>query len=101
AKSGAKTPAKSAAKRTAKTVAKGVAKSRARTAADTGASSANHVAGIAISNPEKLLYPEAGVSKLELARYYEAAGDRMLEHLRNRPLTLVRCPNGWKHCFYQ
>src|SRR5512140_2466636 len=25
----------------------------------------------------------------------------MLEHLRNRPLTLVRCPNGWKRCFYQ
>ena len=62
----------------------------------------NAVAGIAISNPDKILYPESGITKLELARYYEAVGDWMLPHLRNRPLTLVRCPSGWeKSCFYQ
>ncbi|MDQ6620933.1 MAG: non-homologous end-joining DNA ligase [Pseudomonadota bacterium] len=61
----------------------------------------NVVAAVVISNPDKVLYPEAGYTKLELARYYEAVGELMLPHLRDRPLTLVRCPNGWKHCFYQ
>jgi len=60
------------------------------------------VAGVAISNGAKLLYPDAGITKLELARYYEAVGNFLVPHVRDRPLTLVRCPNGWdKHCFYQ
>jgi bifunctional non-homologous end joining protein LigD len=60
------------------------------------------VAGIRISNPAKVLYPEAGITKVELARYYESVADWILPHLENRPLTLVRCPNGWeKSCFYQ
>lgn len=60
------------------------------------------VAGVTISNGAKLLYPEAGITKLDLARYYAAVGDVMVPHLRDRPLTLVRCPNGWdKPCFYQ
>jgi len=60
------------------------------------------VAGIAISNPDKLFYPEARLSKLDLARYYAAVGPRMLPHLRERPLSLLRCPDGWtKQCFFQ
>jgi bifunctional non-homologous end joining protein LigD len=60
------------------------------------------VAGIAISNPDKVLYPEAGITKVKLAEYYAKVGDRMLPHLAGRPLTLLRCPNGWgKECFYQ
>ncbi|MGZ8229024.1 MAG: DNA ligase D [Burkholderiales bacterium] len=60
------------------------------------------VAGVKLSNPAKLLYPEAGITKRELAEYYETIGEWILPHLRNRPLTLVRCPNGWTHsCFYQ
>lgn len=60
------------------------------------------VAGIKISNPDKLLYPEAGVSKVDVARFYERIADWLLPHLRDRPLTLVRCPNGWeKSCFFQ
>ncbi|HUP94495.1 MAG TPA: DNA ligase D [Burkholderiales bacterium] len=60
------------------------------------------VAGIKISNPDKVLYPEAGITKIELARYYENIADWILPYLHNRPLTLVRCPNGWeKSCFYQ
>jgi bifunctional non-homologous end joining protein LigD len=60
------------------------------------------VAGVALSNPEKLLYPEAGLAKQDLARYYEAVGERMLVHLAQRPLTLLRCPDGWaKGCFFQ
>ncbi|MES2563271.1 MAG: DNA ligase D, partial [Pseudomonadota bacterium] len=60
------------------------------------------VAGIKLSNPDKVLYPEAGLTKRDLATFYENIGEWLLPHLRNRPLTLVRCPNGWdKQCFYQ
>ena len=72
-----------------------------RKSASGAASDESVAAGIAISNPDKVLYPEARYTKLELARYYETVGERMLPHLAGRPLTLVRCPNGWKHCFYQ
>ncbi|MPZ76868.1 MAG: DNA ligase D [Deltaproteobacteria bacterium] len=60
------------------------------------------VAGIKLTNPDKLLYPDAGISKRDLALYYEAIGDWIVPHVRDRPLTLVRCPDGWnKECFYQ
>ena len=60
------------------------------------------IAGIALSNADKLLYPDAKISKLDLARYYEAIGDRIVRHIEDRPLSLVRCPDGWKaECFYQ
>lgn len=61
------------------------------------------VAGVRISNPGKALFPESGLTKLELARYYESVADLMLREVGNRPLTLVRCPvgNGRGKCFYQ
>ncbi|HEU4562398.1 MAG TPA: DNA ligase D, partial [Longimicrobium sp.] len=61
------------------------------------------VAGVRISNPDKVLFPDTGVTKLELARYYEEIGeDWMLPYCGGRPLTLVRCPEGaGKPCFYQ
>ena len=61
----------------------------------------NEVAGIAISHGTKLLFPEAGITKLDVAHYYAAVGELMVPHLRDRPLTLVRCPDGWRKCFYQ
>jgi bifunctional non-homologous end joining protein LigD len=60
------------------------------------------IAGVTLSNPDKILYPEARLTKRDLASYYAAVGEWMLPHLRDRPLTLVRCPNGWdQKCFYQ
>jgi bifunctional non-homologous end joining protein LigD len=60
------------------------------------------VAGVRISSPDKVLYPALGITKLDLARYYEAAGEWMLPHVQDRPLTLVRCPEGvGGDCFYQ
>ncbi|HET7233408.1 MAG TPA: DNA ligase D [Longimicrobium sp.] len=61
------------------------------------------VAGVRISHPDKVLFPDTGVTKLELARYYEEIGDDwMLPYCGGRPLTLVRCPEGaGKPCFYQ
>ena len=58
------------------------------------------VAGVSLSHPDRILYPEDGITKLDLARYYEAVGDWIVPHVAGRPLTLVRCPNGLGSCFY-
>jgi bifunctional non-homologous end joining protein LigD len=52
----------------------------------------NVVAGVAISKPDKELWP--GITKLDLARYYEMAADRMLPHIKGRPISMVRLPDG-------
>ncbi len=52
------------------------------------------VAGIRLSHPDRLIYPELELSKLELARYYDTIGQWILPHVRGRPLTLVHCPAG-------
>ncbi len=54
--------------------------------------------GVVISHPEKALWPAAGgeptVSKLDLARYFEAVGSAMMPHIAGRPCSLVRTPDG-------
>jgi bifunctional non-homologous end joining protein LigD len=58
--------------------------------------------GVRLTNPDKPLYPESGYTKRDLARYYQAVATWILPHLEQRPLALVRCPNGWqKQCFFQ
>jgi bifunctional non-homologous end joining protein LigD len=60
------------------------------------------VAGIRISHPERVLYEELGLTKVALARYYENVAEWMLPELKERPLSLVRCPQGpGEDCFYQ
>lgn len=55
-----------------------------------------------MSSPERVVYPDAGITKGDLARYWEAVADAALPHLKDRPLTLVRCPQGIaKPCFFQ
>jgi len=59
-------------------------------------------AGVRLTNPGRVLYPDCGITKLALAQYYAAIKDWALPHLSNRPLSLVRCPEGYdKECFYQ
>jgi bifunctional non-homologous end joining protein LigD len=52
------------------------------------------VAGVPISHSDRLIYPELGITKLDLARFYESVGDWIVRHVKGRPLTLVHCPNG-------
>ncbi|HEV2972993.1 MAG TPA: DNA ligase D [Pirellulales bacterium] len=52
------------------------------------------VAGVHVTHPDKLLYPDDGITKRELAEYYLACAERILPHVVGRPLTIVRCPNG-------
>ncbi|HYE29682.1 MAG TPA: DNA ligase D [Allosphingosinicella sp.] len=57
---------------------------------------------VKISNPERVLFPDAGVTKGELVDYYRAVGPAMIEWAAQRPLSLVRCPQGRaRKCFFQ
>jgi len=60
------------------------------------------IAGVRVTNPQKLLFPDSDFEKRALAEYYEAIAPAMLAHVGNRPLTLLRCPVGHgRSCFYQ
>ena len=52
------------------------------------------VAGVRITHPDKPMFPELRLTKLDIARYYGLVSARMLPHLKGRPLTLVLCPTG-------
>ncbi|HKX38461.1 MAG TPA: DNA ligase D [Burkholderiales bacterium] len=57
---------------------------------------------LVITHPERLVWPSLGIRKIDLVHYLEAVGEWLLPHLANRPLTLVRCPDGAEaKCFYQ
>jgi bifunctional non-homologous end joining protein LigD len=60
------------------------------------------VAGITLTHPDRVLWPERGITKLQLARYYEAIEAWLMPALANRPLALLRCPDGRTgSCFFQ
>jgi bifunctional non-homologous end joining protein LigD len=52
------------------------------------------VAGVRLTHPDRLFWPEVGVTKLELARFYESIASWMLPHVEGRPLSLLRAPEG-------
>src|SRR6185436_9904102 len=52
------------------------------------------VVGVRISHPDRLIYADLGISKIQLARYYERIADWIVPHVAGRPLTLVHCAAG-------
>jgi bifunctional non-homologous end joining protein LigD len=57
---------------------------------------------VRLTNAERVFYPEQGITKADLASYYERISDYILPYVTHRPLSLVRCPTGRDgNCFYQ
>lgn len=90
-------------KRSAKKAASnGAQKSKRTTTVASPANVEDEVAGVRLTHPEKVLYEEQGITKFDLAAYYAAIADWIMPHVENRPLSLVRCPEGRsKECFFQ
>lgn len=60
------------------------------------------VAGVHLTHPDRVLYPDQGLTKARLAQFYADIAGWILPHVVNRPLTIVRCPGGSQgQCFYQ
>ena len=98
----AKTPAKKAAAKGDKPAVRPAPEEVAVTSGGRGKKREVEIAGVRFSNPDKVLYPEQGITKGELGLYYARVADWILPHLVDRPLTLVRCPEGrGGQCFYQ
>jgi bifunctional non-homologous end joining protein LigD len=78
------------------------AKSAAKKPAASEKSGDEPIAGVRLSHPEKVLYPDTGTTKKDVVEYYAAAQEWMLPHVVDRPLALVRCPGGLaSKCFFQ
>jgi bifunctional non-homologous end joining protein LigD len=60
------------------------------------------IEGVEFTSPDRIIYPDRGITKRELAEYYVAIAPGMLPHAAKRPLSMVRCPQGQgAKCFYQ
>ena len=60
------------------------------------------VGGVAISHPDRVVFPDPGMTKLDVAEYYEAVAGLMVPYLAQRALTVIRCPGGiGSQCFFQ
>jgi bifunctional non-homologous end joining protein LigD len=77
--------------------------SRAKTAGTArGSSEADVFAGVRLTHPDRVVFPDENITKRDLAIYYTAVAPFLLPHLEGRPLSLVRCPGGsTKACFFQ
>jgi bifunctional non-homologous end joining protein LigD len=67
-----------------------------------GSAGTQTVLGVVITHPDRPVFADAGLTKLDVAEYYAEVAERMLPHLEGRPLTVIRCPDGVvAGCFYQ
>lgn len=54
----------------------------------------SEAANIELTHPERIMYPAEGITKLQVATYYAEVVEWILPHIADRPLTLLRCPEG-------
>ena len=67
-----------------------------------GGRPSGEVAGVRLTHPDRVYWADAGVTKEDLAAYYAGVWDVMAPHVVNRPLAIVRCPDGTAgECFFQ
>jgi len=60
------------------------------------------IGNLTLSSPDKVLYPEDRITKLDYAKYLLEIGPRLLVHVKRRLISLVRCPDGQAgECFFQ
>lgn len=60
------------------------------------------IEGVRLTHPDRVLFPDEGITKRDLVDYYLEIADLMLPHIAGRPLALVRCPRGSdQKCFFQ
>jgi len=85
--------------------AKAVGRERVRRAKEADvkrASGESEMEGIKLTHPDRVLYSKLKLTKEDLARYYLAVAEQILPHVADRPLSIVRCPDGQSGaCFYQ
>ena len=60
------------------------------------------IEGVTITHPDRVIFPDLGITKRQLIEYYASVADWILPHIANRPLSLLRCPGGIAgECFFQ
>jgi len=59
------------------------------------------IAGVSVSHPDRVMFPDAHLTKADIAEFYERISEWIMPHVEGRPLTLVRCPEGLSgECFF-
>ncbi|HXL48813.1 MAG TPA: DNA ligase D [Xanthobacteraceae bacterium] len=77
-------------------------KTKARASAPKAARREESIGDVRFTHPDRVYWPDAGITKQDLADYYRSVWDWMAPHIIDRPLALVRCPDGTSgECFFQ
>jgi bifunctional non-homologous end joining protein LigD len=88
--------------KTAKVKKSAPEKKASTTAVKSSKSGSIELEGVKLTHPDRILWEGQGITKLGLAEYYIEVSDYILPHIVDRPLALVRCPNGSEgECFFQ